>query len=233
MAYDNNQQQYTPNGYGYRFYNTTSDIAKSRISFNMWQSTIKITIENMIKEAVGSNMAEYDTKNASVIYLTPSKALMFGSIIEKYMKDPATYDGYGIASAKAFISINKIEGEDVIQINGTVNNSLNPGNKFVVSKKHPCVSKWTSGGPVYDDELFANLDLYQIITQLKDYAKAMNNTIAFSVWNSNSYNTGKLREAINKILGENNISNTGTFKPQDSSSSGIGIDDLDGDNNFM
>lgn len=222
--YNNNnseQQMFRPTVYGYSLYSNNSNTAKSRIAFSMWQKTIKISIERMIKEGSNGHMSEYDSKNPSVVYLTAPKALMLGELLAKYIKDPETFSGYGVSSARAFISINRVDGEDILQIDSVSGEDIREGEKYVINTKHPVVSGWRNGNRVYDNDLFNALDFVQIISQLKDYAKAMNNTIAFSVIDNNSWNTSWYRDALRKIAGASNI-NLGNGSKKSSSNSGSG-----------
>lgn len=204
-TYNNNDQQFRPTVYGYSLYNTDNDYEKSRLTFTMWARTIKISIEEMTREAENGRMAEFDTKNSSIIYLTPSKAYMLAGIVEKYYKNPEQYSGYGVASARAFITISREGDYDVIRINEITGTGVRKGLGYVINTNYNIVTSYDDNGPTYNNEMFANMDFIQIITQLKDYAKAMDNTIAFTVMDQNNRNTNWLRSAVTKIAAANNI----------------------------
>ena len=201
-SYNNNRQDNVrPTVYGYSLYNITSERNKSRISFSMWQRTIKISIENMIREAQGSQMAEYDNKNASVIYLTSAKALMLASILEKYQKDPEAYSGYGIASARALLTIFREDDEDIIRIDALGNSgTVAEGSEYVINKLHSVVSSVNNKGIAYDDESMSGLDFEQMIYQLRDYGRFANNSISFTVLDTLSYNANTNNSFIKVAL---------------------------------
>lgn len=201
MAYNtsnNNQSQiFHPNVYGRVVVNTKSDIAKSSLSFTMWKSTIRITISKMINESADGKLAQFDQKNGSSIYLTTNKAYMLAALIEKFIEDPDKYNGYGVASTKAVLRLFK-EGEDsVITIDTFSNNGLTPGNKYVINKENAAVVTGVDNNQcIYDYNLFQNLDFQTIITQLKEYYKAMTNSIAFTVMDANAYNNDFIRKSL-------------------------------------
>lgn len=234
--YNNNEQGFRPTVYGYSFYNTDNDLFKSRMQFSMWSRTIKISIEQMTRKGEDGGMNEYDSENNSVIYLNPSKAQMFGTIIERFYKNPEKYNGYGVASSRAFICIYREGNYDVIRIDKICDDGhVEEGNKYVINTRHGVISGWEGGSPVYDSELCANLDYIQIIAQLKDYAKYMNNTIAFTVADQLNYNNTWLRNALIKIAGAADVTLTSgarSSKPvsgtsQFAGSEDSGLDDLD------
>lgn len=234
--YNNNEQNFRPTVYGYSLYNTENDLFKSRIQFSMWSRTIKISIEQMTRKSEDGGMNEYDSENNSVIYLNPSKAQMFATIIEKFYKNPEKYNGYGVASSRAFICIYRDGNYDVIRIDKIKDDGhIEEGNKYVINTRHGVISGWEGGNPVYDGDLCANLDYIQIISQLKDYAKNMNNAVAFTVVDQLNYNNSWFRNALIKIAGANNITlsnSRSAAKPvsgtsQFAGSEDRGLDDLD------
>jgi len=189
--YDNNQKDsvFRPNVYGYSMGNTgESALDKTNLSFTMWKSTIKISISPAVEGGSGER-TEWNWKGAVSIYLTPTKALQFAEILRKYKEDPDTYNGWGVFAGKGFISVcnGKAFGgsKDCIVVQaiseeGTV--TAQYAYEFKTDY-HKVLESFNSetGEFVENTDMFKDIEIGQVITQLSDYATAASNAIAFSV----------------------------------------------------
>lgn len=208
------REVFRPTLYGYSFANTDDNaIEKSRITFSMWKTTIKIAIAKSTG-VDGNGYTIWDKDNQAAIYLTPIKAKMFAEIIEKFIEDPVKYSGYGVDSGKGLITISN--GEEAGHPNHwciiirTVNKDTGKCERidgYEIKKSSYAVFGYSDDGQYQKDvESFANAEIEMIVSQLKDYAEAANNAIAFSVVDSMSYSHDYTTSLLNKIAGACGVS---------------------------
>ena len=186
-----NETRFSPTVYGYAFSNSESLIDKSHIQFSMWKTTIKVGISPLID--TGTNEWRVDRKNSIAAYLIPAKAFMFADILKKYKTDPEKYNNWGVASGSAYISVinprsikPEADGFAIINIRrisaeGVVEASYSYEVKSGNSYNAVIGFDEKKGTFKQDFETYAGVELDLIITQLAEYAKAMSNTIAFTV----------------------------------------------------
>lgn len=194
MSYMNQQQnQNTPSVYGYSFYNKDSTIDKTMLSFNMWKTTIRMSIYPLI-ESENDDQIKYDRKGGISIYLTPFKAHMFAELIRRFKENPEKYSGKGVPSGQALVSI-----ESPKYTQGYKNPNANP---LIVIRKvnldgaleasyayeinndyYAVINNYdqNTGEFVKDTNEFIGIELDLIANQLESYCEAMNNTVAFAV----------------------------------------------------
>lgn len=203
---------FRPTLFGYSFTNTSEDVTeKSRLSFSMWKSTIKVSIAKLVGlDQNGFN--NWDRDNQAVIYLTPVKANTFAHIIEKFVEDPVKYDGYGVTAGKGFISINNNDGRWTIMIY-IVNPESGKAERidgYEVKRSNFAIYAYDGNGSFEkDEEGFKDEEIYMIIAQLKDYAEAANNAIAFAVADSLASNHDYTSNMLNKIASACGVSGSG------------------------
>ena len=75
----------------YKFFNSNSSVDNTVMSFNYWNSLLKITMNPIIVKEGSAN--KVDTDNHVDIYLSPSKARMFLHCIQEFRKNPDAYKG--------------------------------------------------------------------------------------------------------------------------------------------
>lgn len=186
------QQQFSPTEYGFGFSNSESKIDKTNLSFSMWKTTLQIRISPLVE--TGNSEFKIDRKNSVTAFLVPAKVHMFSDILKKFKEDPKKYDNYGVASGKALISVMNAKSfgdkEDKAVINirtigesGTVESSYS---YEVRTNVYNAVTGFDekNGSFKQDFDMYRDVELDMIITQLDEYVKAMTNTIAFTVANS-------------------------------------------------
>lgn len=192
MAFEETQtQSYSPTEYGYSFSNPDSTIDKTNLSFSMWKTTLQVRISPLVE--TGNNEYRTDRKNTITAFLIPTKAVIFADILKKFKEDPDKYNNYGVASGKSLLSVinpkslGKDEDGCIINIRtitseGTVENSYSYETKHTFNSVMGFNDK--DGSFKQDFKTYANIEIDMIIKQLEEYAKAMTNTVAFSVTNS-------------------------------------------------
>ena len=192
MSYQD--QGYSPTVYsGYAMYNPVSTIDKTGLTFSMWKTTLKVSIIPVIESGAGNDEpAKYDYRNSATIFLTPSKAHMFATILKKFKEDPEKYSNYGVNTPQCIISVDsaKTFGKDTNDPVITIRKLGDAGN-IELSYSYECrndfyssVVGFSASSPKdykQDFEMFKNLDIDMIIEQLEQYYVAMTKTIAFTV----------------------------------------------------
>jgi len=190
--YGSNQEAWRPSVYsGLSFFNPTSKIDKTSLSFSMWQTTLCIRIAPAIES--GTNEApKYDYKNSVAIFLTPIKAHLFAEIMKNFKNNPDQYNNHGINSPNAIITIDKPdtfghpECGPVISIR-KVNEEGNVelGYSYECSRENQtAIVGFNVESPKdfkKNTEIFKDIEFDAIITQLEAYYEAMTNATAFSV----------------------------------------------------
>ena len=87
----------------YRFFNSESEIDNTSMSFNFWNSLLKITMNPIIVKEGSAN--KVDTDNHVDIYLSPSKAKMLLYCVKEFRKNPDAYTNIGVNTNKGIIFI--------------------------------------------------------------------------------------------------------------------------------
>lgn len=186
-----NETRFSPTVYGYSFSNSESIIDKSNIQFSMWKTTIKIAICPLID--TGTNEWRVDRKNSIAAYLTPAKAMMFSNILKRFKEDRVKYNNWGVASGSAYISVidpksikPNADGFAIINIRrisseGVVESSYSYEVKSGNSYNAVIGFDEKKGTFSQDFDTYAATELDLIAIQLKQYAKAMSNAVAFTV----------------------------------------------------
>lgn len=193
MAYNTNNNQITPSLPGYAFFNKNSTIDKTMLSFNMWKTTIRMSIYPLI-ESENDDQVKYDRKGGISIYLTPYKAYMFAQIIKGFKNNHEEYNGKGVPSGQCLVTI-----EDPAITSGYKDPNANP---LIVIRKvnsetggvemsyayelnsefYMVIEKYDqlSGEFVKNLEMFKDAELDFTAIQLENYANAMTNSNAFA-----------------------------------------------------
>lgn len=206
--YSNDQKKdvYRPTVYGYAFANTQDDaVDKSKLSFSMWKSTIKISIAKCTGENNG--YPTWDRDNQASIFLTPYKAKIFADIMEKFYEDPVKYNGYGIDSGKSLITISNGEEFDhpnhfciVIRLVNRDSGKTERVDGFDIKRTGYALYDYNGDSSFSrDNETFKDTEFFMIVHQLRSYADAASNSIAFSVADTISHSMDYLSTGITKI----------------------------------
>ena len=188
----------------YRMNNAESLIDATCLTFRYWKQSLCIGIFPR-KQTGNENDVAFDMDNGITIYLSHTKARILKAELENFLRDPITYNGSGVPSGQAVITIsNGLEyGKNTpvltirkVDENGNVNSAFAYEFKtdFHFSIRNYDGRNFTS---VYDD--YKNLEIEQMITVLEEYIKASTNAVAFSVKDQYKFADARNTNAINAI----------------------------------
>ena len=113
-TYNNNgnikKNDYSPTTYSQvKFFNSTSNIDASAMSFSFWKGLLKISIAP-VKTGEGSNV-EIDRDNSIDLYLTPAKATLLHQYGLMFKEDPTRFQNVGVSTNKGLIYFTTGESE--------------------------------------------------------------------------------------------------------------------------
>ena len=207
MAYYQDNQL-TPSVNGYSFYNRESGLDKTMLAFNMWKTTIRVSIYPLI-ESENDDQVKFDRKGGISIYMTPTRAYEFGELIKRFKTDPEKYSKFGVSSGQQMISVQDprfVDGFNGKAINPViVIRKISPEGQLEASYAYEISDEYYGVVEDYDQntgtfkknyEEFKGFELDRIAFQLCSYGDAMANTYAFSV---NEQNFIFLDKIANKL----------------------------------
>lgn len=179
----------TPTVYGYALFNKESTIDKTMMSFSMWKTTLKIGIFPLIES--DNDEVKYDKKNGTSIFLTPTKARIFSTILQNFKQDPVKFNNNGVPAGQSLITIvnssefNKPEAGPAIIIRKiSAEGQVESSYAYEIKKNfHNAVVGFNEKTGKFDQDFtsYNDLEIDMIITQLEEYYKAMTNATAFTV----------------------------------------------------
>ena len=182
---------------------------KLTLGFTYWKGTLKISIAEMGSANEGRN------NELAYIHLSPMKARLFADCVQKIIKDPETFDIFGVDSGsgetRGFIAIGRDMGKPYLFI-ARVNNdgSYESSQKFIFNEDYHYALKVNDINKLsYQKIFYNNSELEEFRDLLVDYAKAASGAIAASVWDIGRYENNKVHNLIKKI-GEKNGIDTGS-----------------------
>lgn len=224
QTYNNNKQKefYRPTVYGYSMSNTAeSAVDSTNLSFSMWKGTIKLAIAPGVKNDNQDGAMQFDRENAAAIYLSHSKAYMFAEVLKNFMKDPKTYNGYGVYAGAGLITISdgkEYEANGPCLVIRKINkDTANVEASYAYEFKrdyHKVIEHFDEESKDFSEnaDMFSNLELLQVIAQLEDYARAMNNAIAFAVCDNMAFQQHYLTDSLGKIAAKLGVQLSGGQK---------------------
>lgn len=182
----------------YKFFNSNSSVDNTVMSFNYWNSLLKITMNPIIVKEGSAN--KVDTDNHVDIYLSPSKARMFLHCIQEFRKNPDAYKNIGVNTNKGIIFI--ANGKQTFGHDGTfiVINIINneTGEKEAEAayefntKDFYGITNYMGGSDFtkyYDYSDSIELDMFENL--LKSFINAYTNAVASSFMEVNKYNDAR------------------------------------------
>lgn len=202
----------------YRMNNAESLIDQTCLTFRYWKQSLCIGIFPR-KQTSGDEVA-FDMDNGITIYLNHTKARILKAEIENFLKDPVKYNGSGVSSGQAAITIsNGLEygkNTPVITIRKVNSDTGEVTSAFAYEFKtdfHFSIRNYTGNNftTVHDD--YKYIEILQMITLLDEYAKASTNAIAFTVRDQFKYVESRTFASLNSIaekLGIETRSNNGS-----------------------
>lgn len=214
-TYNNNQNQQRNNQpnvdvyANYRMNNAESSIDQTCITFRYWKSNLCIGI--FPRKNTGNDEVAFDLDNGITIYLSHTKARILKTELEHFLADPVKYNGSGVPSGQAVISISNGaeygKNTPVLTIR-----KMNDNGETVASFAYEFHTNFhysirNFDGKNFDKEFeeYNNLEIKQIITLLDEYCKAVTNAVAFTVMDQRKYSATRLENKIEALAAGLNI----------------------------
>lgn len=206
-TYNNNQNsRNTPDltvYSNYRMNNAESTIDPTCLTFRFWRTNLCIGI--FPRKNTGNDEVQFDMDNGITIYLSHTKARILKNELEHFLKDPVTYNGCGVPSGSAAITISNGaeygKNTPVLTIR-----KVNENGDVVASFAYEFKSNYYYGIRNYDGKNFAsayddykNIEIQQMITLLDQYVLASTNAIAFSVRDNSKFYDNRVESKIDAI----------------------------------
>ena len=209
MYNNNSSKTYNPSVFSrYTFNNPNGDLDKTSLRFGHFGGLLKISIVPVIP----GSQNEYDQEHAVSLHLSPSKAYMFLKEIERFQEDFASGKmksfSYGVDTPKGLLCIS--DGTDLGK----------PGNPCLIIRKmedsnvvESYAYQFKNNGYYYSirsyddktgkfdkkDDIYNDLEIEFVKTQLKEYIKAMTMSVAYSVVEATKYNENNVYNSLNQI----------------------------------
>lgn len=227
---NNNQQNkgrttYTP----IRYINPDSNVDKTRLSYEYWNSTLKIKISN--KKETGNSEIVFDDMDSAVIFLTPDKARIFANVVRNFLKDPIKYNNSGVNTTKGVVTLNNgaqhgttnpcLIIRQIDQTDGTIQKTY--AYEFKTDYHYAITNLDASDNEIRgyekDFESYRNLEIEQLLTMLDNFINASTYAYAAAAGKANEYretiNSNKIDAIMNKLgveyTGRSQRSSGGSF----------------------
>ena len=202
-----NDEVFTPTvRSSYRFFNSDSSVDNTTMSFNYWNSLLKISINPIIVKEGSAN--KVDTDNHVDIYLSPSKAKMLLYCVQQYKQNPDAYNNIGVNTNKGIIYI--ANGQKMFGHGGTciVINLIDneTGEKKAEAayefntKDIYAITDYMGGSDFGKDTSYAdNLEFDMFENLLIQFINASTNAIAATIMDVNKYNEARTFSFIKDV----------------------------------
>lgn len=197
---------------GYRMNNAESKLDATCFTQRYWKSNLCLGI--FPRKNTNNDEVTFDMDNGITIYLSHSKARILKNEIELFLSDPTKYNGVGVSSGQATITIsNGLEyGKNTpvitirkIDTDGRVVSSFVYEFKtdyYFAIRNYDGVNYTTN----YED--YKYIEIHQLLTVLDEYIKAATNATAFSIMNQRSYSFNKLNASVEAIAASLGVNTT-------------------------
>lgn len=189
----------------YRMNNAESLIDQTCLTFRYWKQSLCIGIFPR-KQTGNENDIAFDMDNGITIYLSHTKARILKAEIENFLRDPVAYNGSGVPSGQAAITIsNGLEyGKNtpvltIRKVDGETGNILSSFAYEFKTNFHYSIRHYDGKNfdTEYDD--YRNIEIQQMITVLDEYIKASTNAIAFTVRDQSKFAESRTFNTLNAI----------------------------------
>jgi len=187
----------------YRMNNAESAIDPTCLTFRFWKNNLCIGI--FPRKNTGGDEVQFDMDNGITIYLSHTKARILADELKKYLQNPVAYNGAGVPSGQAAISISNGaeygKNADVLTIR-KVNDNGEVAASFAYEFKrdyHFSIRGYIgeSFTKVYED--YQKIEIEQVITVLEEYYKAITNAVAFTVMDQRKFSAARTENKIDSI----------------------------------
>lgn len=190
----------------YRMNNGDSTIDPTCITFNMWNSTLRISI--CPRKESAEEYASFDVSNGISIYLNHTKARLFAEEIKLFLQDPDRFTGSGVMDNKNnLITISngaEFGADSPMIIIRHLDENGNPVSSFGYQVRHgyhSVIRNYSGDGDNCSkvDNEYNDMDILDLLTMLEEYYRNMTYATAFTVMDANKTNWSKLDGRIYNI----------------------------------
>lgn len=196
----------------YRFFNSNSSIDNTTMSFNFWNTLLKITMNPIIVKEGSAN--KVDTDNHVDIYLSPSKAQMLLHCVREFRKNPDAYTNIGVNTNKGIIFIangDKMFGHGGVCIVINLINNETGEKEAEAAYEFNCdtyaITDYMGGSDFSKDTSYANsLELDMFENLLVQFINAYTNAVASSIMEANKFNDARQFSFIKDVRDKLGIS---------------------------
>lgn len=195
----NNNEVFTPSTRSaFKFFNSSSSVDNTALSFTFWNCLLKISMNPIIVQEGSAN--KVDTNNHVDIYLSPSKAQMLLHCIKTFRANPDAYTNIGVNTNKGIIFI--ANGSKMFNVKGTflvINIINNETGEKEAEAAYEFNSKDIYGITDFNNandftkyyDYSNDIELDMIESLLKNFIDAYTNAVASSILEANKYNDAR------------------------------------------
>ena len=205
--YNNDNEVFTPTvRSSYKFFNSESLIDNTAMSFNYWNTLLKISMNPIIVKEGSAN--KVDTDNHVDIYLSPSKAQMLLHCVQEFRANPNKYTNLGVSTNKGLILI--ANGEKMFGHGGTcivikiIDNETGEVQSDAAYEFNTSdffgISNYNGGNDFEKYYGYAdNIELDMFENLLAQFINAYTNAVASSIMEANKFNEARQFSFINDV----------------------------------
>jgi hypothetical protein len=183
--------------------NAESQIDATCLTSRFWKGNLCLSIYP--RKNTGNDEVSFDMDNGITIYLSHTKARILKNELELFLKDPISYNGVGVPSGSAAVTIsNGVEygkNTPVLTIR-----KVNENGDVVASFAYEFKSNYYYAIRNYDGRNFDSaydeyryIEIEQMITLLDEYVKASTNAVAFTVMDQRKYSVARIDTKLDAI----------------------------------
>jgi len=202
-----------------RYINPDSTVDKTRLSYEYWNSTLKIKITN--KKETGNTEIVFDDMDSAVIFLTPDKARIFANVVRNFLKDPIKYNNSGVNTTKGVVTLNNgaqhgttnpcLIIRQIDQTDGTIQKTY--AYEFKTEYHYAITNLDASDNEIrgYDKDFdsYRNLEIEQLLTMLDNFINASTYAYAAAAGKANEYRENVTNNKIDAIMNKLGVEYTG------------------------
>ena len=188
----------------YRMNNAESLIDQTCLTFRYWKQSLCIGI--FPRKQTGGDEVAFDMDNGITIYINHTKARILKNELELFLQDPVKYNGSGVPSGQAAITIsNGVEygkNTPVLTIRKVNADTGVVTSAFAYEFKtnfHYSIRGYDGKNFVAEYDAYKYLEIHQMITVLDEYIKASTNAIAFTVRDQSKFTETRTFNTLNSI----------------------------------
>lgn len=208
-TYNNNEKKnYSPSvTSAYRYSNPDSNIDKTQLSFSFWNKLLKVSIAP--KKETGNDEIAFDHENAGSVYLSHTKALILYKEICKFLENKdSSVDNVGVSSGKdglIYLSSGKeFNADGPCLVIRKIDEKGHPTSTFVYEFRrgiHSSIVNYVEKTAAFDSNFYDLIEIEQVANLLKSYYEAMTMATAYSIQETNKYDTSRVNTKL-KVIAE-------------------------------